>query len=258
MLKHCSRCRQDFPATPEFFYRHSSGQAGLRSDCKSCFRNVTAAYCRRAPPTPKPPRAKPPSPPPPLPFKAGDTRLCSRCQKELPATLEFFSRQSRRTDGLQVWCKICQQDANRTTRQNATPERKQQLASYRTEFSRKRRANPELATRERERNYVLYRELKNIVLDHYSSPCRRCACCGEIHDAFLSLDHIHGGGGKHRKKIGTGFAYWRWFIQNDFPTGYQVLCHNCNQAKGYFGTCPHEQERAQTTEAESQDTLCTS
>ena len=29
-----------------------------------------------------------------------------------------------------------------------------------------------------------------------------------------------------------------------FPEGYQTLCHNCNLAKGFYGQCPHEQERA--------------
>jgi hypothetical protein len=26
---------------------------------------------------------------------------------------------------------------------------------------------------------------------------------------------------------------------NEFPDGFQVLCHNCNLAKGYYGECPH-------------------
>jgi hypothetical protein len=32
-------------------------------------------------------------------------------------------------------------------------------------------------------------------------------------------------------------------IQNNFPEGFQILCHNCNFAKGFprnNGKCPHE------------------
>lgn len=60
---------------------------------------------------------------------------------------------------------------------------------------------------------------------------------------FLSIDHIDGGGTKHRKEIGIkngkGGNMSFWIIKNKFPTGFQVLCHNCNMAKGFYGQCPH-------------------
>jgi hypothetical protein len=34
-----------------------------------------------------------------------------------------------------------------------------------------------------------------------------------------------------------------WLRRNKFPSGYQVLCHNCNFSKGHVGICPHEKER---------------
>lgn len=30
-----------------------------------------------------------------------------------------------------------------------------------------------------------------------------------------------------------------WIIKNKFPKKFQLLCHNCNQAIGYYGSCPH-------------------
>src|SRR5688572_6031846 len=30
-----------------------------------------------------------------------------------------------------------------------------------------------------------------------------CKCCGETRTEFLSIDHVQGGGGKHRKEIKT-------------------------------------------------------
>ena len=37
-----------------------------------------------------------------------------------------------------------------------------------------------------------------------------------------------------------GSTLHKWIKDNNFPDGFQILCHNCNQAKGYYGICPHE------------------
>ena len=74
----------------------------------------------------------------------------------------------------------------------------------------------------------------------------RCVCCGEITLEFLGIDHIDGGGSKHfdpqyggKKKLGSVGLY-RWLKAHNYPSGYQVLCHNCNLAKGFYGICPHQ------------------
>jgi len=73
----------------------------------------------------------------------------------------------------------------------------------------------------------------------------RCACCGETEIAFLSIDHKFGGGNEHRrslKRIG-GKAFYYWLKRQGYPQDdYQVLCHNCNQAKSAYGICPHQAE----------------
>jgi len=66
----------------------------------------------------------------------------------------------------------------------------------------------------------------------------RCACCGESRYEFLAIDHIYGGGNQHRKTI-KGERVYAWLIKNNFPEGFQLLCHNCNMAKGFYGICPH-------------------
>jgi len=81
------------------------------------------------------------------------------------------------------------------------------------------------------------------VLNHYSGGNLVCACCGENHIEFLSLDHISGGGNKHRKELRkNGTAFYYWIRKNKFPSGYQVLCFNCNFSKGHYGYCPHQQK----------------
>ncbi len=68
----------------------------------------------------------------------------------------------------------------------------------------------------------------------------KCACCGETEPAFLAIDHIDNNGNVHRKTMGSGHTMiCGWLIKNNFPPGFQVLCHNCNMAKSFSGQCPH-------------------
>ena len=85
-------------------------------------------------------------------------------------------------------------------------------------------------------------------LSNSDVPC--CNCCGENTAVeFLAIDHI---AGKKQMdsipelvKIGyssklKGRKFLNWITDNDFPMGIQILCHNCNVAKGIYGKCPHE------------------
>jgi hypothetical protein len=48
------------------------------------------------------------------------------------------------------------------------------------------------------------------------------------------MDHINGGGTKHRKSISTDI--YQWIKNNNYPDGFQVLCHNHNMEKAFYGT----------------------
>jgi len=89
----------------------------------------------------------------------------------------------------------------------------------------------------RQREKHLERRLR--VLKHYGNGHIVCKCCGETMIEFLALDHINGGGIKHRKLVGRGTAFYLWIIRNNYPKGYRILCHNCNQSYGFYGYCPH-------------------
>src|SRR3990167_2395221 len=74
-----------------------------------------------------------------------------------------------------------------------------------------------------------------IAINKYGGKCK---CCNEKEIKFLSFDHIKGNGNKHRKIIGQKIV--RWLKRNNYPKGFQILCHNCNLAKGFYGKCPHK------------------
>lgn len=80
---------------------------------------------------------------------------------------------------------------------------------------------------------------KLLALTYYGGKPPMCNCCKEDIYEFLSIDHINGGGKKHRDKIKRHQLY-DWLVNNNFPDGFQVLCFNCNFAKGHFGECPHK------------------
>lgn len=138
-------------------------------------------------------------------------------------------------------------------------ERKKHYEKNKDEINRKRREyrkKPEIRKRENKRNLewrhnnierareisnkakkTYENKCKNLVLDHYG---KKCVCCGETNLKFLTIDHINGGGTKHRKKI-KGEKITTWLCKNNFPKGFQVLCFNCNWGKHINGgICPHK------------------
>ena len=91
--------------------------------------------------------------------------------------------------------------------------------------------------------------VKKEIFEHYGGTPPKCACCGETITGFLTLDHINGGGTKHKPNVmkikGGGndsLKYYNWIIDNKFPAIYQILCMNCNWGRRLDGICPHKKE----------------
>lgn len=74
---------------------------------------------------------------------------------------------------------------------------------------------------------------KMTVLGHYGGKCKMC---DEDDMDVLGIDHMHGGGTRHRKELTQqGTTIYRWLIKNNYPTDFQVLCFNCNMKKHLNG-----------------------
>lgn len=79
-------------------------------------------------------------------------------------------------------------------------------------------------------------ELKIEVLTHYGYGILACVKCGFSDIRALTIDHINGGGWRHRRKLGlSGNMFYRWLKRTKYPTGYQTLCMNCQFIKSAEG-----------------------
>ena len=134
-----------------------------------------------------------------------ETRECSKCHRRLPRSKEFFHAVKEFGAGLDSECKDCSGQISRKNQQK-----------LRTKW-------------------------RTLVLDHYGLGEPRCECCGERREPFLTIDHVNGGGNRHRKQRLGNFYYY--LVRQNFPTGYRLLCMNCNFSLGIRGYCPHQRER---------------
>lgn len=88
----------------------------------------------------------------------------------------------------------------------------------------------------KDRRKITNRKIRERLFEGYGG---KCVCCGESRFEFLALDHVNGGGRQERKTKST-LQIALSAIRDGFPDKYRILCHNCNQAIGWYGICPHQ------------------
>lgn len=138
-------------------------------------------------------------------------KLCPKCQELKEA--EDFTPRRRSPTGLSSWCKKCSTAGNQA----------------------RRKANPLWHKAETKKHRV---KLKAELLQIYGN---KCTCCGEAESDFLTLEHINEDGHKDRKESGGQLRIMRRLRKAQIPIdGYTILCFNCNCAKAFFGSCPHQ------------------
>lgn len=82
------------------------------------------------------------------------------------------------------------------------------------------------------------KQLRKELIDAYGGCC---TCCGEKEDAFLTLEHINGGGKKHRKQYSSHRRLYSAIKTEGYPKDkYTILCMNCNFASRCGRICPHK------------------
>jgi hypothetical protein len=163
------------------------------------------------------------------------TVLCKTCGYE---TLKFMA--SPRT-----LCRVCKKDKDRKRaleyhfKLKAEGKVKQMPLEYRLAYQKRRwRDSSDWRQRNLKRMVDRRLSLRRLVMTHYGGFLPSCKCCGETEYNFLCIDHMNNDGAKHRKEIGR-ISILSWLVRNNFPDGFQILCYNCNCAKGFYGYCPH-------------------
>lgn len=153
------------------------------------------------------------------PLQEGKT--CTKCRQALPVTKFYPSR--TKPCGVASWCITCSRAAHKAAKE-------------------KRNASTRISA-----ETLSHRKMRVRVLTFYAKGTLQCACCGVTHIEFLSIDHINGGGRTHREELRKkSRSIYRALIMANFPDGFRVLCHNCNQALGLYSYCPHQDPEATT------------
>ncbi len=155
---------------------------------------------------------------------------CKSCgeQKELSA----YQRNTGGRYYYRKFCIPCWSNERRSYQEEYREKNRVRLSEY---DKKRHDLDRDVRTSASRRHYY---KLKNTVLTHYGA---RCVCCGEDEIAFLALDHKENDGADHRRKIGIGHVFYRWIIDNNYPSSIQVLCNNCNIGKHKNGgSCPHD------------------
>jgi hypothetical protein len=55
----------------------------------------------------------------------------------------------------------------------------------------------------------------------------KCELCSETYPHFLTIDHTCGDGAEHRTVVSAPLIC-RWLRRHNYPTGFRLLCWNCN------------------------------
>jgi 5-methylcytosine-specific restriction endonuclease McrA len=120
--------------------------------------------------------------------------------------------------------------AKRSSRKRWLHDHKEQMERYQRDYRRTNR------TKLLAKKLAAQRAAKLEGIGAYGG---KCVCCGEDQIEFLTLDHINGRTDEPYKI--TGQKAWARLKARGWPkNNYQLLCFNCNCAKGVYGQCPHQ------------------
>lgn len=163
-------------------------------------------------------------------------RICSICKVEKDDT-EFYC--NPKTGQFHSFCHPCRKAWNKDREKKHPGDAAKRQKRYRDSDPMRERGN-----------VYRWRSSNRHVVNGYMQQARdaallayggfKCACCGETQKMFLALDHVNNDGANDRRNNGGSTGLYYWLKRNNYPPGFQVLCHNCNWGKYVNGgVCPH-------------------
>ena len=163
-------------------------------------------------------------------------KKCDICKQEL--SLELFGKNRRNKNGLHTTCKSCKKILDKKYRENNVFKVKntKHLHYLKNKDHVIKRVNDYISNNRIKHNEwatIARQRLKSEVFSYYGKGQIKCNCCEEKELHLLTIDHINGGGNKHREQEGikTGYSTYSWLKKNNFPEEFQVLCWNCQYIK---------------------------
>lgn len=163
-----------------------------------------------------------------------DQKECKECKKN--RFIEDFYYIKARGRHMH-YCKECHYKKIKHYRANSDKHKKykteyQQSEKYKTSVNEWRRSeHGRKLHRERMREHRI--KLKEEVFRHYCDGELKCARCCFSDIRALSIDHVNGNGNEHRKELKHANKMYSWLKKNDYPSGFQVLCMNCQFIKRF-------------------------
>lgn len=162
----------------------------------------------------------------------------------------YYAHREKRLEKIREWHK------NSPVRKAWEEKNKEKMVEWNREYQKNLRKNKSYLLKRKKQNamwYIKNREhalsrsklyiqkvrLQALIL--YSGNPPHCRCCGETEYDFLTIEHINGGGRKHRQGKSSQTFHLEIIKENN-PDKYEVLCMNCNHAKGIHGICPHQKK----------------
>lgn len=118
--KTCPKCGDAKPATAEYWHRNAQSADGLHGHCRACRLAHSRAKTLQRQPTLKSARRHLP---------ATGPKTCPSCKQTKPRTLDCWSKDSGRRDGLDAYCRTCRRAYQRS--------RKRDRAAYFRDYARR-------------------------------------------------------------------------------------------------------------------------
>lgn len=182
------------------------------------------------------------------------TKKCSRCGKLLPIT-DFYVKYKTPKIKYYSECKSCRLEI--TTKYSKTPKAilatkkyyqnnknsilLRQQNYYRNNTDHVKEIKNRWLMNNVEKNKEVRKKSKTKVREAFLNMYgNKCVCCGETIYEFLTLEHKLGQKGVKRSYKKSGQYAYAEAIKEYRPDLYEVLCWNCNCAKGRYGYCPHQ------------------
>ena len=152
-------------------------------------------------------------------FVCPPKKVCPQCEKEYPATSEFFYEDSRRRYGLYSWCKKCFLARNRETTKKWRAANKERVKRVTREWKRTRGGSASY------RRGLLEERLEKLDLLK-DSPCVDCGGC--FPPVAMDFDHVCG---EKIKSVSYLVRNSTWEAVLEEIVKCELVCANCHRVR---------------------------